>query len=485
MWRAEKPPAPRRTKLVVYTALVGPKEALADPLATLPAGASSDLDLDFVCLSDNPRLRSATWRIVPLETGHLQPEKLSRRPKALPHQYFPDADYSLYVDNTVSFRRLPQAADLVTTRPYLFKAFRHATRDNPEQEAAAVAALGYDDADVICRQMAFYARQRPLASVTPLTTATVLLRDHRRPEVQRFGRLWWESILAFSKRDQLSFDFARQMAGCEVEYFEGSTHDNAFIRWEGSLSQHRVRANFDAQRYAWLHRDDPEAVRDPKAHYLAHATGGDAAYLKPTPLFEFVCFAQGSSLGTQVSPRRGVADAIEPHLARHRAAGDRWLLVRVTGAASPQGFDSAEHEAAARALSAYLSPAKGTLIDLPAAELADAAKVYTTNQPPYDLLVVLGADGAALPAVVHKLHRMLSPLRGDAVVVLAGPTPLAAAAQAEAALAQAFGPGVEAALHAARHDDRREPLPNAVFALRWKQAEVPAAVPPLSAARAE
>lgn len=48
-----------RTRLVIYTVLIGAKESLRNPLGILPAGATTDLDLDFVCLSDNASLTSA------------------------------------------------------------------------------------------------------------------------------------------------------------------------------------------------------------------------------------------------------------------------------------------------------------------------------------------------------------------------------------------------------------------------------------------
>jgi hypothetical protein len=456
--------APKR-RLVVYTALVGPKEALADPLAELPPGATSDLELDFVCITDNPALRSPVWRLQLMPGGHLPPEKLSRRPKALPHLYFPEAAFSLYIDNTVTFKRLPQASDLDSAAPYLFKAFRHATRDNPEQEAAAVAMLGYDDVNVICEQMAFYAARRPLAEITPLTTATVLLREHHRPEVQRFGSVWWESILAFSKRDQLSFDFARLHAGCAVEYWPGGTHDNDFIRWHGSLSQRRVKASFDSRRYAWQHRDDADAQRDPKAHFLAHHAGNDAPWLKPAALFELVCQMHGSSLGRHVSPRRAVAALLEPALAAERREGRRYLLLRVQAQSAPQAFGADELEAAARALSAYLSPARGTLIDIDAATLVDDATVYTGGAG-FDLLVVLGATAAQLPRLIGKVQRLLK-ADGRALAVLAAPATLAEAAAAE----RGFAGPVHSALHAASHDDCREALPNSLLTFEW-QAEV-------------
>jgi hypothetical protein len=472
--RQEGPQA--RTRLVVYTALIGAKESLANPLADLPPGATSDLDIDYVCVTDNPELRSPVWRMLQIPSGHVPAEKLSRRPKALPHEYFPDSPYSLYIDNTVSFRRLPQSSDLQTLQPYLFKAFRHATRSNPLEEAAAVAMLGYDDVGTICRQLGFYAASRPLASISPLTTATVLLRDHGCPEVQRFGTLWWESVLAFSKRDQLSFDFALQESRCTVEYFEGSTHDNPFIHWNGSLGQHRVRASFDGLRYAWMHRDDPEAQRDPRAHFLAHPAEADAAYQKPAPLLEYVCWQQGSSLGSEISPRRGLSGPLESLLAPHRAKGQTFLLLRIQGSDSPRAWEGTEHDKAAQALSMYLSPARGTLIDIASHELDKEGRVYVRPDPPCDLLIVLGVGRQQALATVQLIHRLARPDCGHIVMAMCETLPVRDAAALEEWLgAQYAGVTARSQLHASRHDDTTALLPNTLLSIQWQAAEVQAA----------
>ena len=456
-------------RLVVYTALVGPKEPLNDPLEILPAGAHSDLELDFVCLTDNRSLRSNVWRFVYLPTQHLPPEKLSRRPKALPHEYFPDAQYSLYIDNTVAFKRLPQASDLATERRYLFRAFRHARHTHLNQEAFAIASLGYEDAGTICRQLDFYARQGALADITPLTTATVLLRSHHHPTVRQFASVWWENILAFAKRDQLSFDFALRQAGAELEYLPGITRDNPFIRWQGSLSPARLRASFDAQRYAWRHRDDPAALADPKAHALAHERGGDARYQRALGVFELLCFQQASSLGGQVSPRRDVAGALEPLLAPHRRPGCRFVIVRLQGSDEPQAFSPAEFDAAGNALAGFLGAgAEGTVLDLTPQDMAQTSKVYATGvDQAYDLVLVLGLPGPQLLDAVNKLVRLARPDSAALLLVLTSPAPLADAAQAEAAVGRVTGLPVQASVQSTWHDDQQGSLANTLVALAW------------------
>ena len=471
-------PALVRPRLVIYTALVGAKEPLNNPLEILPADASSDLDLDFVCITDDASLTSPVWRFVLLPTAHLPPEKLSRRPKALPHEYFPDVAHSLYIDNTVCFKRLPQASDLATDKPYLFRAFRHARHTQLAQEAFAIAMLGYEDVGIICQQLDFYASRGALDDITPLTTATVLLRQHHHPALQQFGRVWWENILAFAKRDQLSFDFALRQAGAEVDYLPGITRDNPFIRWQGSLAATRLRASFDARRYAWLHRAEPGAAQDPKAHALRQGRAADPGYQRPLQVLELLCWQQGSSLGSQVAPRRGLAAGLEPLLMPHRQPGSRFVIVRVQGGGDALAFSSAEFDSAGPALASFLGPgAEGTLLDLPLADLVESSKVYSAGQQPaFDLVLVLGLPGGLLVAAVNKLVRLVAPARGSLLLALTSPATLAEAARAEATALGVSGRPLTAMLQASRHDDLPQALPNSLLALQWALPATPGLV---------
>jgi len=477
------PPAPpQRQRLVVYTALVGAKEALANPLDGLPPEARSDLELDFVCITDQPQLRSPVWRMQLLTERHLPAEKLSRRPKALPHLYFPEAEFSLYIDNTVRFKRLPQAADLATARPHLFRAFRHATRSHPGEEAAAVAMLAYDEVDTVCGQMDFMAAHRPLPSLGPLTTGTVLLRQHHAPAVQRFGTLWWESILAFSKRDQLSLDFALAEAGCEVEYWPGSTRENELLRWNGSMAARRVKASFDAGRYAWLHRSEPAAQRDPRAHFLAHAPaeqGADQAYQRQPRLLEYACHELRSSLGGRVAPRRQVADVLQAQLQPWRREGVNFLMLRVHGGQGPRAFDEAELDAAAQAIAMVMQPAVGAVMDLRAAELLPDGRVFNTQPVVYDLMIVIGASAEQLAVLPLKLRRLVSPQAGALLLLLNNPAPLGLVVQVEHWLTTQFGTAVQASTHGSRHDGDAALLPNTVLAFQWAGGVAASARPPV------
>jgi hypothetical protein len=254
--------------LVVYTVLTGNKEALGDPLRRLTS-KDTDLRIDFVCLTDNEDLKSPTWRVTTFDTLRLLPEKASRMPKALPHAFFANyARFSLYVDNTVEFRRLPTSQDLWTQAPYLFKLYKHHGRATIIEEAAAIASLGYDSSSNLIRQLEHYSKYIDLHKITPLSTCTIMFRDHSNSQVSKHGELWWAHILAFSQRDQMSFDFARLQTQTQVEYLAGDKHNNDLVFAQDNFSSSRVLAHFDDKRYAWLHRGDQAAIANPRRHFI-------------------------------------------------------------------------------------------------------------------------------------------------------------------------------------------------------------------------
>jgi hypothetical protein len=306
----------------------------------------------------------------------------------------------------------------------------------------------------------------------------VLLREHHHPALRRFGELWWESILAFSKRDQLSLDFARIESGVALDWWPGSTEANDLLHWHGGQGRPRVQANFDAVRYAWLHRDDPQAVHDPRAHYLQRALvrpgtapeQTDPRYARRLPVMEYACWRTGSSLGHEVSPRRGMAQGLEDLIGAAARPGLRYLVVRVQGSTEAQAFSAHELERAAQALTILLRNGRGTMMDLPADELADDGKVYTTAKAPYGLVVVLGLPGHRLAAATRKLSRLLDPACGRWVLAFTSPCTLHDAVSVEDELARQWQAGVSTALQASRHDDLLEALPNTLVGFSWDVA---------------
>lgn len=394
-----------RLRLVIYTVLVGTKEGLNNPLHFVGADAETDLDIHYVCFTDNDALLSPTWQMRHFSQPLLPVEKMSRLPKAQPALFFPDFDYSLYIDNTVVLKRLPRSDDI---RDALFRGFRHPWRSSPLDEADIVVKAGLDAADVVAAQVDFYAsQQRPLDEVGRLTAGTVLLRRHHDARVLRFGDLWWQQILLFSKRDQLSLDLCAREAGCPVEYFDGDKTNNELFVWPILPDGRRIQGSFDAERYAWAHRSDPLARQQPKQHFLQHGGDGEAWARQPR-WFNYACDRAHSSLGDSAAPRRGIADVVGRALAR---LGPGAVLVMGVQSSALYTVEAEELLAAQAAIVQsyrFVAVPQVVIAAVPETEMLEAAPFQGAGGVTgFVLVIVLGLTPPCIAGVMAKVRPLL------------------------------------------------------------------------------
>ena len=379
--------------MVVYTVLVGDKETLNDPLRIIGRGSETDLRIDYVCFTDNDALTSPTWQMRKLEHPLMPPERLSRLPKTQPNLFFANYEHSLYIDNTVVFKRLPRRSDL---GKHLFRAFHHPWRKHPVDEADVIVKSGLDTPAPVADQLRFYARRGAFDGIDALTTGTALLRQHGNPLVKRFGELWWEQILLFSKRDQISLDVCAKAAGCPIHHFDGDKRNNDFIFWPALATEKRVLGSFDDERYAWEHRRDPEAVRHPRQHFLTHTSEGNS-YDRHTCWFDYLCIRFGCSLGTTAPPRRGIATVIGPLLTPLEAIPSRILLVGIKSA-QPYAADGEELPKAEEALKAFFrfsNPPQIIQTEMPEDLMSDTEPFRAAGGlNEFHLVIVLGLSTA-------------------------------------------------------------------------------------------
>ena len=460
---------PARQRLVIYTVLTGGKEPLGNPLLWLPAGSTTDLELRFVCFTDQQGLSSPVWEIRPLGEQPLPGERLSRRPKALPHEYLPDWDLSLYVDNVIIFKRLPQSSDLATAQPYLFKLFRHEVRSHLEEEAATIAQVAYDAMERVCAQLDFYEKFGPIAEIGPMSTCPVIFRQHNHPAVVRFGVTWWEQILHFSKRDQMSFDFAVRHAGIVLERLPGTRRDSDLIFHDTKIPPKRVIANFDPVRYAWVNRADPAARADPARHYLDHAQHESRLFARRLELVEYLCQRFRSSLGARVAPRRQLGRALQDMLQHRCGQVGRTLLLRV----HEQGetaYGAEEMLAAEQVLCLFLGVRDGVRAEVSAEQLATGQLVYGAADDAavrFDSIFVIGASAPLWAPLRGLLRHAFKPGGGMLCVLGAQAGSVAEAAAFEAGLSAQIGAPVRLSLQGSLHDSLEGQIANSVALAQW------------------
>ena len=215
---------PRR---VVYTVLMGGYESL---LEQPQAGAQGT---DLICFTDDPGTTSETWQL-----RHVKPvlpadsNRSSRRPKILAHEYLAHYDESLYIDNAVL---LTAPADVVfdhmltSTAPMAVA--RHSFRGSLREEFEAVVEDGVDAGWVVAEQLGHYERTASHVLAGPTLWGGMLARRHNESAVRNAMQIWWEHVLRYSRRDQLSLPLALEVAGLDPLVHRLDNRHSAFHEW--------------------------------------------------------------------------------------------------------------------------------------------------------------------------------------------------------------------------------------------------------------
>lgn len=229
---AAGPPRPQRTRpivragdeIVVCTAITNGYDRLRTLRASCASPARQVAFLDAATRSAT--MSAGNWEVRDVDLHDDDDPLRAKRPKFMPELYFPDAEYSLWIDGNVALihpydiRRLIDEflgeADICVAR--------HHARICLDQEARVCRRRRLDSELVIDRQTARYRREGFPAGYG-LHELPVVLRRHT-DAVRAFDRLWWQEMGDGSWRDQLSFDYVRWKTGVPVAEFPLPIQDN-------------------------------------------------------------------------------------------------------------------------------------------------------------------------------------------------------------------------------------------------------------------
>lgn len=214
-----------RPKRVVYTALLGDYEELIEQHVAIES------DVTFICFTDNPDATSRTWDLVTVTP--LFPFDLVRSQRELKirgHAQLEDFDEFLYIDNSVLLRTDPDAILDSWLADGDYAAMPHSFRERVIDEFDEVIALNYDEPGRVNEQLLHYAELYPeVLAQRPFWNGMFAWRN--TPEVRAARSLWFDHVLRFSRRDQLSANVSFAVSGLRVNVIPDDNNFSENHQW--------------------------------------------------------------------------------------------------------------------------------------------------------------------------------------------------------------------------------------------------------------
>ena len=209
---------------VVYTAITNS----TNNYDTLKRQKKDNDGTEFIAFLETP-VPSDFWKFQQIHTKFDDPNRNAKIHKILPHIYFPDKEYSLWIDGSVTIRFPFSVSRLAEI--YLADAdialFQHHERDCIYDEADVCIQRKLDNQAVILKQIKKY-RSENYPAHNGLGECTVLLRRHT-DKIKQFNEMWWYEICNGSRRDQISFNYVVRKLGLKVNYFPGDIKKENYL----------------------------------------------------------------------------------------------------------------------------------------------------------------------------------------------------------------------------------------------------------------
>lgn len=200
--------------IVVYTAITNNYDTLKEPPIELRN------EVDFVAFLGCDQIETS-WQIRKAHSEFADPCRNAKIHKILPHIFFPEKTYSLWIDGSVEIKFTFPIEQLIDKylKEFDLAVFKHRDRRCIYEEADACIRMRKDKRWIIHRQIAKY-KNDGYPPNNGLAECTVLLRRHTE-KICQFNEAWYQEIKNYSRRDQLSFNYVAHKVGLEFCYFPG------------------------------------------------------------------------------------------------------------------------------------------------------------------------------------------------------------------------------------------------------------------------
>jgi len=193
-------------RIAVYTCISGQFEQ--------PKNNQNFEGADFFLFTDN-KLLNTPWRIKPITNLFKDPRRSARFHKILSHEFFPDYDYTIWLDGSITLK-IP-AFNLIDKMNHVdIMALKHLDRVCAYDEAMECLDKQLDYPENLHKIMSRM-RESKYPIENGLGETKVLIRKNTK-KVEEFNREWFYQLFTTTLRDQVTFNFSAWLTNNEVGY---------------------------------------------------------------------------------------------------------------------------------------------------------------------------------------------------------------------------------------------------------------------------
>ncbi|MDY0016731.1 MAG: DUF616 domain-containing protein [Candidatus Delongbacteria bacterium] len=192
----------RENKIVIYTAISGNYDRLIRHNYKSPL-------FDYVCFADSKISNPGIWEIRPFVRHDLDNVRLARYHKIMTHKILDEYDYSVWIDGNIDVLSnvLEKKILSLIKKNSKLSMNIHFERNCTYDEAKKCIISGKDSCSIITNQIKFL-KSSNFPENYGLPETNIIFRDHKDYQVIKTMEDWWNLILKYSYRDQLSIMFS-------------------------------------------------------------------------------------------------------------------------------------------------------------------------------------------------------------------------------------------------------------------------------------
>lgn len=199
-------------RYVIYSALVGAYDDILQPKVV-------DERFDYILFSnDIKEERVGVWEVRPIMYHNDDRTRICRYVKSHPEELVKEYEVSVWMDASIQILTdyLYQRVIELDKTECLIATLGHPTRNCIYEEAFAVLKMRIEYEGTIVR-WCHELRKENYPRNNGLNETGLLYRKHHAKEIMQLDNLWWACVEKYSRRDQLSFNYALWKCGLSFD----------------------------------------------------------------------------------------------------------------------------------------------------------------------------------------------------------------------------------------------------------------------------